>query len=223
MVASPTCCVETERVVNESSAGGRYSDQSSIASSLLVQAQAKDGRAWQRIVYLYGPLVRGWCRRSGLRETDAEDVAQEVFRAAFAGIERFRREEAGQSFRGWLYGITRNKVLDQRRREARSPNAVGGTEFGQRVGQHADPLSVQGIEEASRADVPSLYRRALELIQTDFAERTWKAFWATTIDGQPAAEVAAELEMSVGAVYVAKSRVLARLREEFVGLEEFDE
>jgi RNA polymerase sigma-70 factor (ECF subfamily) len=211
----------------------RPSDPSSLASSLLVRIRLRDERAWQRLAHLYEPIIRAWCRRAGLQEGDAADVAQEVFQAAFTGIDRFRRDAEGQSFRGWLHGITRNKVHDLRRRAAHRPQAVGGTEFGRRVAAEPAPLDAElwggelADESADESAVVSpeerslLYRRALDLMRTDFAERTWRAFWATTVDGRPAADVAAEMGMTVGAVYVAKSRVLNRLRAEFTGLEEF--
>jgi RNA polymerase sigma-70 factor (ECF subfamily) len=63
-----------------------------------------------------------------------------------------------------------------------------------------------------------LYRRALELMQRDFEERSWQAFWRVVIEGQNPKEVAAQLQMTPNAVYLAKGRVLARLREEFAGV-----
>src|SRR4051812_46589737 len=87
-------------------------DPSSNATSLslLQRARARDPDAWQRLLGLYAPLVQFWCDRAGIPEADRADVVQEVFRAAGAGLGGFRRERAGDTFRGWLRGITRNQI-----------------------------------------------------------------------------------------------------------------
>jgi RNA polymerase sigma-70 factor, ECF subfamily len=182
--------------------------------SLLERVKADEPEAWDRLVALYAPLVFRWCRGWELREEDAADVFQEVFQAVATHIAGFRKEREGDTFRGWLRTITRNKVRDHFRRRGREPEGVGGTGAqGRRAGvpapQAADEDSAAGEEEER-----GLFRRALRLIQGEFAERTWQAFWQTAVEGRPAAEVAAELSMSPGAVRVAKSRVLRRLREE---------
>src|SRR5690348_3168781 len=90
-----------------------WSGQSSATSrSLLERLQANDEAAWTRLVVLYSPLVLDWCRRWGLQEHDAADVFQEVFQAVAGHIARFRKERHGDTFRGWLRVITRNKVHD---------------------------------------------------------------------------------------------------------------
>jgi RNA polymerase sigma-70 factor (ECF subfamily) len=172
--------------------------------------------AWERLVNLYGPLVYRWCLRAGLQPADAADVGQEVFLAVARSIGQFRREREGDSFRGWLYAITRNKIRDAGRRHREVP--LGGGD---------NPLqSLEAArEEPEAADPPAdaegralLYRRALDLIQGEFEGRTWQAFWCVAVDARRPADVAADLGMSVGAVYVAKSRILRRLHEEFSGL-----
>jgi RNA polymerase sigma-70 factor, ECF subfamily len=174
-------------------------------------------------VYVYEPIVLGWCRAVGLQESDAADVAQEVMQAVATSIDRFRREKEDDSFRGWLYGITRNKLNDWRRRTARAPRAIGGTDFHQRLHREQDPLGHEESIATTPKALAGLFRRALELIRTDFQENTWKAFWMVAVEGKSATEAAAAVGISPGAVYVAKSRVLNRLREEFSGLEEFAE
>src|SRR5262249_25678309 len=81
---------------------------------------------------LYGPVLDGWCRRAGLREQAADDVKQEVFRSVAQHLGDFRRERPGDSFRGWLWRITHNKVRDFWRRQQHRPQAVGGTTAQQR-------------------------------------------------------------------------------------------
>jgi RNA polymerase sigma-70 factor (ECF subfamily) len=167
-------------------------------------------------VELYGPTVEGWCRRAGLSAEDAADVCQEVYRSVAQGIDGFRRDGAGDSFRGWLYTTTRNRVIDFRRRDRRQPRAVGGTDAHDRL-LDLPAEEAPGSAMAVVAD-RSLSERCLGLMRAEFEERTWRAFWGVTVESRLPAEVAAELGMTPGAVYVAKTRVLKRLREEFAGL-----
>src|SRR5689334_17100196 len=96
--------------------------------TLLQRLRENEPEAWRVMVRLYTPLVHHWCGRLGVRGADAEDVAQEVFGAAAAGLPRFRREQPGDSFRAWLRGITRNVLLQHFRRADRQPQASGGTD-----------------------------------------------------------------------------------------------
>jgi RNA polymerase sigma-70 factor (ECF subfamily) len=178
------------------------------SSSLLDRARAQDADAWQRIVALYRPLVLGWCARAGLRGADAEDVAQEVFAAAVAGLGRFRRDRAGDTFRGWLRGVTRNHVLLYFRRRYRQPQGEGGSDAWERLQAVAGP----GPEE--EAEVGQLYRRAVEQVRGEFEPRTWQAFWLTVIEQRSTAAVADELGMTPANVRQARSRVLRRLKHE---------
>jgi RNA polymerase sigma-70 factor (ECF subfamily) len=192
----------------------------SASSSLLERARAHDASAWSQLEFVYGPIVLQWCRRARLQDDDAADVKQEVFRAVAGGIDEFRRNRPGDSFRGWLFGITRHKINDLFRRLAKTPAALGGSDIRNRLEQEPDPLT-DDASSRSDAETGELLRRALELLRTGFAEPTWKAFWQIVVEDRSPAEVAAELNMNTGAVYTAKSRVLRRLREEFAGLEEF--
>jgi RNA polymerase sigma-70 factor (ECF subfamily) len=182
--------------------------------SLLERVKADDAAAWDRLVSLYAPLVLHWCRRWDLQEQDVADVFQEVFQAVAAHIAGFRKQREGDTFRGWLRTITHHKVQDHFRRLGREPGGVGGTDAQVRLAQVPAPAPSEddgaGAEPAER----SLFHRALELIRSDFEERTWQAFWRTTVEGQAAKDVASDLGMTPGAVRVAKCRVLQRLREE---------
>ncbi len=192
---------------------GEPPSSSGTSRSLLVRVQADDGDAWERLVHLYAPLVLHWCRHSGLQEQDAADVFQDVFQAVVAHIGSFRKEREGDTFRGWLRRITQNKIRDHFRRLGREARGTGGTEAQQWLAQVAQPQPVEDVflDEAGES---GLLGRALELVRGEFEERTWQAFWRTAIDDQAPKEVAADLGMSPGAVRVAKSRVLHRLREE---------
>jgi RNA polymerase sigma-70 factor (ECF subfamily) len=184
---------------------------SSSSASLVERLQAGDAQAWPRFAQLYGPLVYHWARRSGLQDSDAADLGQEVFQAVVRGVHAFRRDRPLDSFRGWLRTIVLNKIREHFRRRAERPLAEGGSAAHQQFDQIP-------FDDASSADCEAesslLARRAVELIRQDFAETTWRAFWNTAIERQAAADVARELGLSVGAVYMAKSRVLARLRQE---------
>jgi RNA polymerase sigma-70 factor (ECF subfamily) len=185
---------------------------SALSTGLLEGVKARDPEAWRRLAHLYGPLVYGWCRRQGLQGPDCEDVVQEVFLTIMARIGEFQRQPGGGAFRGWLWAIARHKLGDWlRSQKARA----------QPLDQHAgpptaleapDPEQAQGVDPPAAAEAGHLYRRALDLIRPEFADHTWQAFWRVTVDGQTAADVAADLHMSRNAVYIAKSRVLSRLR-----------
>jgi RNA polymerase sigma-70 factor (ECF subfamily) len=198
-------------MASASAAGG----QSITSLSLLQRARTGDQVAWERLVNLYAPLVNYWCRRLGVQTAaDADDVGQEVFQLAFARINEFRRAQAGHTLRGWLRGITRNKVLEFYRRSNHQPQGVGGSTIHQQIQQVADS-EVALADDADDAEIVNdLYCRALELVRHEFEATTWQAFWRTTVDGQRPVDVAAELSLSPAAVRMAKSRVLRRIREE---------
>ncbi len=191
--------------------------ESSISPTLLLRIKANDSDAWRRLVRTYGPLVYRWCVRAGLREDDAADVGQEVFRAVAEGIDQFRRERAGDTFVGWLRTITRYKIADHHRRQAVRPDAIGGTDFQIVLSQLPDSLDEEddGEPRSSQQINAMLYHRALQIIRNEFEDSSWKAFWGTAVDGRPTRDVAADLRMTPVAVRKAKSRVLRRLRDEF--------
>jgi RNA polymerase sigma-70 factor (ECF subfamily) len=180
--------------------------------TLLVRVQANEPGAWQRLIDLYAPLVYHWCRRGGLTGEDAADVFQEVFRSVAAHIAGFRRDRPGDTFRGWLRTITRNKVRDHCRRQAGQPRAAGGTDAQLHLQNVPDPAEAEDEEETGLV-VRQLHRTLAE-IRGEFEERTWQAFWQVQMEGRDTAAVGAELGMTPAAVRKAKFRVLRRLREE---------
>jgi RNA polymerase sigma-70 factor (ECF subfamily) len=187
---------------------------SGTSSSLLDRVKADEAGAWNRLVTLYAPLLYHWCRRWKLQEEDLADVFQEVFKTLVVHLAEFRRDREGATFRGWLWTITRNKVLDHFRKRSHDAGGAGGTEAWMRLSELPAP-EVPGKTEPEEAEaIRRLYLRGLELIRNEFEERTWKAFWRTAVEGRTPRDVAVELSMSSGAVRVAKSRVLQRLREE---------
>jgi len=183
------------------------------STSLLEGIRALDGEAWRRMVELYGPLVYRWCRRSHLGAEDAKDVVQDVFGAVASHVGSFRRQEGEGGFRAWLFTITRNKIRDFFRRRGDEPCARGGTEALERLYRVAGPEAGGEAWSRDRADRILLVRRAVGLVQAEFEERTWDIFCRVAMLAQKPAEVAADLSVSVTAVYQAKSRVLRRLRQ----------
>ncbi|HVX10738.1 MAG TPA: sigma-70 family RNA polymerase sigma factor [Pirellulales bacterium] len=188
----------------------------SVSTSILARLKVGEQEAWSRAVCLFQPLVLIWCRQAGLQEEDAADVCQEVFRALARNVERFDRDQGRHSFRGWLRGITRKQLLAFWRR--RGIPAEGGTTAHKRWAEVSEPL----LDESSAAEASSerheLLRRALGLIRNDVEERTWQAFWLVVVEGQAAGDVATALGISLNSVYLAKGRLLRRLREEFCEL-----
>jgi RNA polymerase sigma-70 factor (ECF subfamily) len=178
--------------------------------TLLERARNQDEDAWRRLIDLYAPLVAHWCNHGGVRGPDADDIQQQVFQAVVRNLNDFRRDRPGDSFRGWLRIITRNKLLDYFRRQENQPQALGGTDAHRRMQQIAD----HDLPEDNSEDLGGLYHRALELVRSEFENRTWQAFWKVAVDGQAAGDVAAEMGMTPTAVRKAKSRVLLRLRQE---------
>lgn len=168
-----------------------------------------DPVAWSRLVTTFGPIVYRWCRTSGIKESDAPDVVQEVFASVARAIASFQRGKTQGSFRSWLATITRNKVRDHFRRQGKSQHAEGGTEALIHLQQFAEDLDSTICAESAEA---SIVRLVLGQVEAEFEPSTWRAFWLTTIENRKAADVAAELGISSASVYQAKSRVLRRLR-----------
>jgi RNA polymerase sigma-70 factor (ECF subfamily) len=179
--------------------------------TLIDQARAHDQGAWSRLVYLYTPLVAHWCRRWGVPGDDVEDVIQEVFQAVAMGLKNFRRASQNDTFRGWLHGITRHKVLTRFRRP--TLKGQGGTEFYNQLVAIPEVDPDDDDPDSERGDaMGDVYRRAFEIVRGEFEPRTWDLFWQAAIEGTPAEEVAARFGVSAGAVRQAKSRVLRRLK-----------
>jgi len=183
------------------------------ASLLARLGDPEDRAAWCQFVELYGSLVYGFARQRGLQDADAADLTQEVFLAVARAMGRWRYDPRQGSFRGWLYGITRNKVVGFLQRRRSQPVGTGDTDAQMRLAEEPCPgMDPEGDWE--REFQRQLFRMAAARIQDGFAPTTWMAFWRTAVEGKSGASVAQELGVSVGAVYVARSRVLARLTEQ---------
>ncbi len=188
-------------------------------ASLLVRLRDPgDGDAWRQFVQIYGPVVYGFARRRGLQDADAADLMQEVMRGLMTSARRLDYDPKRGSFRSWLFTVTRNRLIDLREKQQRM-QAVGGSSaqemFEQQPAREDESL---WDEEFQR----QLFAVAAEHVKGEFEQTTWSAFWSTAVDGKKPPEVAAELGISVGAVYIAKSRVQARLKERVAELAEIE-
>jgi RNA polymerase sigma-70 factor (ECF subfamily) len=165
---------------------------------------------------VYEPVVYRLARHSGLQDADARDLCQEVLLAVAAAIERWEPDRERGRFRTWLYRVAKNMAINALSRRKWRAIGQGGTSVLKRLLQEPDHcVGPEQDEQATRFQHE--YRRqafhwAAEQIRTEFRPGTWQAFWQTTVEGHDIAAAAARLQMSVGAVYAARSRVLARLR-----------
>lgn len=187
--------------------------------SLLLRIQdPRDERAWGEFVALYEPLVYGLARRKGLQDADARDLCQEVLRAVAKAAGRFKPNPAQGSFRTWLFRIARNLMLNLLRQQRRQGRGSGESDLIRLL--EAQPAPPDEYSRMLERDYRRrLFRFAAESIRGQFVPATWEAFWLTAVENRAAREAAAQLGLSVGAVYIAKSRVLARLRQRVLEIE----
>jgi RNA polymerase sigma factor (sigma-70 family) len=179
-------------------------------SLLLRIRNTEDAGAWSEFVAIYEPLVYRLARRKGLQHADALELGQEVLLTVSKSIDRWKPDPACGSFRGWLGRVTRNLIINLLIKQRRHPQAIGDTDFQRLLADVAEPAP----EESAVFDLEyrrSVFRWAASQIQGEFRPATWQAFWRTCVEGRAVRDVAQELELSVGAVYVARSRVMARL------------
>lgn len=183
------------------------------ASLLERLRQRPDEADWLRLDQLYRPLIQRWLRRDPTLGSEAEDLVQEVMTVLVQELPRFERQREG-SFRSWLRTIVVNRLRSFWRSRQNRPIADGGTD---RLGQLEDPASALS-REWDREHDEYVAHKLLEQIQPEFSPTTFHAFRLLSLEERKAADVAAELAMSVNAVLLAKSRVLHRLREVGTGL-----
>ena len=190
-----------------------YVEASTRPSLLLRMRNLDDRSAWETFIEIYGPLVYGYARRRGLQDADAAEVTQEVLTQVSQSIGSFDYQPQRGSFRGWLGSIARSKVCQLHRRRK---NAI-------------QPAVDDALDEAISADSDTLWDEqcrqhllhlAMRRIRPHFEDATWRAFELAWLQDEPAEAVARELSSDVRFVYVAKSRVLKKLREEVCALAE---
>ena len=178
--------------------------------SLLVRIKDfADRNAWGRFVELYAPLVYGFARKRGLQEADASDLTQDVMRAVAASAQRLEYDPQRGSFRGWLYRVACSKFSDFLQTRNRHCQGTGETAVIAVLNEQPAPDEEQWEEEYQQ----HLFAWAADRVRSEFEETTWQAFRQTAVEGRSPKDTATALGISVGAVYIAKSRVLSRLRE----------
>lgn len=182
------------------------------ASLILRLTDRMDIEAWDEFVQLYGPVVYRLARRRGLQPADADDLVQEVFSVVARSVEQWLERVDRGSFLAWLLTIARNTTINFLTRRRHQRMGAGGESAAAALAECADSKA-----EVSR-EVDLEYRRRLfavacERIQARVSESTWRAFWMTSVEQTSIEQAAAALQISVGNVYIARSRVMARLRE----------
>lgn len=193
---------------------------SSITSSLLSRAQQQDDAAWEKVNHLFQPLIYGWICKAGVSSVDADDISQQVLHQIFRNIGSFKRERPSDTFTGWVWTTTKFKIRDHLIKLQGDPQAaVGGSVAHELLNQLAEQEDEDFDSESSTVE---LTRRLLNLIRSEFRQKTWDAFWRVAVEGENPNEVATEMEMTVQAVYKAKSRVMRRVREELDGIVDAD-
>jgi RNA polymerase sigma factor (sigma-70 family) len=181
------------------------------ASLLLRLRDPRDEVAWKEFVDLYAPLIYSYARKQGLQDADAVDLSQDVISAVAGSVGKLDYDPARGSFRNWLFTILCRRLSNWRRAQGSRPRGSGDTATQLLLEQYPAP-------QAEEAEWETEWQRrvfiwACEQIHPSVTEATWQAFWRTAVDGQPGKRVAADLGLSVAAVYLARSRVVARLKE----------
>lgn len=192
-----------------------HSDDGAPLTRLSLLLQLRDDanhEAWREFASIYGPIVYGYARKRGLQDADAADVMQDVLRSVSSAIGRLNYDRTQGTFRGWMFTITRNKVFNFLSARKGRPQGAGNTAANQMLG--AIPDAHEDHDEWELEYRRRLAASAMNRIQSEFQENTWRAFLLTAVEGRAASEAAAEIGISTGAVYVAKSRVLSRLKQE---------
>lgn len=178
--------------------------------SLLARLQHNDEGSWAEFTAIYQPAIFRLAMKKGLQHADALNVAQDVLAKVHQSIERWDPDASKGSFRGWLFRITSNTSINALKKLARS-QATGDTHFRDKLAQlpgRDDDASLFRAEYRRE-----LFRYAASAVRGEFSDTSWKAFWMTNVDGADAKSAAAELGISLGALYTAKCRVLSRIRQ----------
>jgi RNA polymerase sigma factor (sigma-70 family) len=188
------------------------------SASLLERLRDRaDSDAWSRMVDLYSPLIRKWLGRYGLAQADVDDISQTVLSSVVANLPQFQHNGRVGAFRSWLRTITVNSVRQKFRADRKRPDSPGGRALIASLSEWEDPESHLS-QLWDRAHDAHVLRTLLTWAEPEFETKTWQAFRRQVLDETQPRSVAAELDMTVNAVLIAKSRVMKRLRELSRGL-----
>jgi len=185
--------------------------QTTRVSLLARLRDAGDADAWSQFHQIYGPIIFRFARRRGLQDADAADLTQDILREVSQSIHRFKYDPGIGRFRSWLFTVARYTLSTFRRRGLHEPRGSGDTSFHERLEQEPQPDT--GQAEWDHEYGQRLFELAAESVRQKVQPATWQAFWATAVEGRDPETVAAELNLSIGTVYVARSRVTSHLRE----------
>ncbi len=191
------------------------------ASLILRLPSADDAEAWQEFVSIYEPFVYRFARRGGLQDADARELVQNVMLSVAHAVGRWRPDRQRGRFRTWLFRIARNQLLDVLTKQQRSVVSRGGSAIFEMLDRAASS-SGSAERQLQTEHRRELFRWAADRVRCSVKEVTWKAFWMTAVDDLDVEQVAGELGLTNGAVYIARSRVLARLRDEVLKWEDDD-
>jgi RNA polymerase sigma-70 factor (ECF subfamily) len=172
---------------------------------------ADDAAAWQEFVEIYQPLIFRLARAKGLQDADAGDLTQEVLTRVARSVSRWNPDPTLGTFRGWISRITRNLVIEFLRARHRLPAATGDSGVRRLFEQQIQPGAESELFDLEYER--QVFSWAANKLMSAFTKNTWQAFWLTAVENRPVPDVARQLGMSSGAVYIARSRIMARLRE----------
>ena len=181
--------------------------------SLLDRANTGAADAWDHLDRIYRPFVRSWFLTHRVAPPDAEDLTQEVLVATFRELRAFVHSGRVGAFRTWLRRMCLHRLQGYRRSRQLRGRPVGGTDFQAQLHEVAD-LGDDLAGDWDREHDREILRQLIGNLAAYFEEKTLRAFRRLAFDGLAAPQVAAELGLTVAAVYIAKSRVLRRLRTE---------
>jgi RNA polymerase sigma factor (sigma-70 family) len=180
--------------------------------SLLMRLRdLEDQQAWAEFVDMYAPLIYGYVRKRGLQDADAADLTQACLRKVAMHVGRLEYDRQRGTFRGWLFTMVRNLLRDFHAQSRRPDQGSGDSQIQRLLDNQATPEPDEAAEW-ERECRHGLLAWAAKQIQPQVLETTWQAFWQTAVEGRSGKEVAKRLGLKLSRVYVAKSRVMARLR-----------
>jgi RNA polymerase sigma-70 factor (ECF subfamily) len=179
-----------------------------MTASWLERSKRGDDEAWDRLDRVYRRLVCWWCLKSEIPARDVDDVVQDVFVAVARGLATYEHK----SFLGWLWTITKRRIQDYWRHRNEGPIGLVGSTIEETLA-YVEGESSSTVDQATKI----VFDAIVSLVRSEFSDEDWHAFWSVVVEGKPPVAVAKELGVTRNKVYLAKSRILRRIREVFGG------